>query len=184
MHGKRFLSGLPSRATAGGVQGWCGIGAYRVGMQYSARGACASVGVPAKMSSSGVVYCHKTRTQIQILLVFFGGGQRKPMGFGHAARFARMEGKVQAEDFLEGGFFGGECNAEIQFQNSSKECFAPPTQRAQDYSSLREAPKDKITLAVVLLIYLASINLHSNQRLDARALRHLFLVRSFRFAFP
>ena len=72
-----------------------------------------SLSVPAKMSSSGVVYCHKTRTQIQILLVFFGGGQRKPMGFGHAARFARMEGKVQAEDFLEGGFFGGEIRMQM-----------------------------------------------------------------------
>jgi len=33
-------------------------------------------------------------------VVFFGRQQRKPLILRHAARFARVEGEVRAEDFL------------------------------------------------------------------------------------
>ena len=47
-------------------------------------------------------------------MVFFDGGQRKPRILGHAARFARVESEVRAEDFLEGGFFGGEDKTNVR----------------------------------------------------------------------
>ena len=66
-----------------------------------------SVSMFAKIGSSNAVQSHKIRTKVGIRLVFFAGGQRKPVIQRGAARFARVEGEVRAEDFLEGGFFGG-----------------------------------------------------------------------------
>ena len=61
-----------------------------------------SLGIVAKIGSSNVVQSHKIRTKVGIRLVFFDGGQRKPVIQRGAARFARVEGEVRAEDFLEG----------------------------------------------------------------------------------
>ena len=72
-----------------------GIGAHDQGSRYHARGACESIGVGAKMSSSSVVDTHQTRDQIGFGGFFCGGGQKKPRIFGHAARFARVEGEVR-----------------------------------------------------------------------------------------
>ena len=73
-------------------------------------------------------------------MVFFDDGQRKPRILGHAARFARVEGEVRAEDFLEGGFFGG---GGMQMRNADTdtvECLPHPPVRARDHSSPYEAP--------------------------------------------
>ena len=98
----------PARYSARGRTSHSAIGAHDQVQSHHARGARESVGVGAKIGSSSVVDTHKTRDKVGFGLVFFGGGQRKPMICGHAARFARVEGEVRAEDFLEGEFFGGE----------------------------------------------------------------------------
>ena len=94
---------------------------YRTGT----RAERATSGVDAKMSSSRFVDTHKTRDKVGFALVFFGGGQRKPMRFGHSARFARVEGEVRknskAEDYWRGG---GEVKCKCRYKI---ECLAHPT---------------------------------------------------------
>jgi len=53
---------------------------------------------------------------------------------GHAARFARVEREVRAEDFLEGDFFGGGMqmhNANARIHKYIVECLSRPPIRAQ-----------------------------------------------------
>ena len=58
--GSGFFRGCRSFAAAGRRQDWCGIRAYLVSSHHSVRGACESFGIAAKMSSSAVVYCHRS----------------------------------------------------------------------------------------------------------------------------
>ena len=67
------------------------------------------------MGSSRFVDTHQTRDKVGFGLAFGRGGDRTPRVFGHAARFARVEGEVRAEDFLEGW-------RESQMQNSNAGC--------------------------------------------------------------
>jgi len=77
-----------------------------------------SVALRLEIGSSGAVYSHHHRNFQKIgrifALVFFAPHQRKPVRFGRAARFARVEGEVQkfkSRRFLEEGFFQGQvCN--------------------------------------------------------------------------
>ena len=79
------------------------VESYDPVQSHHARGACESISVGVKMGSSSVVDTHKTRDKVGFGLVFFGGGQRKPLILRHAARFARVEDEVRknskAEDF-------------------------------------------------------------------------------------
>src|SRR5205807_6372388 len=52
---------------------------------------------------------HKDRNKAVFGLVFFAPHQRKPVWFGCAARFARVEGEVRAEDRSEERRVGKEC---------------------------------------------------------------------------
>ena len=86
--------------------------------------------VGAKMGSSSVVDTHKTRDKVGFGMAFGRRGDRTPRVFGHAARFARVEGEVRknskAKDFLE-GWRGGQmrnANAGIGY---IRECLAHPT---------------------------------------------------------
>ena len=83
-------------------------------MQYKAttRAERATSAVSAKIGSSRVVDTHQTRDRVGFALVFFGAGQRKPVRLRHAARFARVEGEVRAEDFWREDFLEGNANAE------------------------------------------------------------------------
>ena len=98
---------------------WHAIGAYLAVSSHHALGACESVSVGAKMGSSSVV--DTQRDKVGFGLVFRRGRDGKPMGCGHAARFARVEGEVRAEDFLEGK---SKCRITIQIH---KGVLAPPT---------------------------------------------------------
>ena len=91
----------------------------------------AKSGLGAKMSSSRFVDMHKSRDKVGFALVFFGGGQRKPMRFGHSARFARVEGevrKIQKPKIFGGGFFGGKSKCRMQMPQSIQSgVLVPPT---------------------------------------------------------
>ena len=83
-------------------------GAYERVPSHHALGAWESVGIVGKIGSSGVVNTHQYRNKVVFALAFFAPHQRKPVRFGRAARFARVEGEVQkfkSRRFLEGGFF-------------------------------------------------------------------------------
>ena len=98
------------------------------------RAARARSGHGAKMSSSRFVDTHKTRDKVGFALVFFGGGQRKPMRFGHSARFACVEGevrKIQKPKIFGGGFFGGKYRCRIQMQESIQSGVLAPPARAR-----------------------------------------------------
>jgi hypothetical protein len=62
----------------------------------------------AKVGSCLVEKALKFQSKVGFGMAFFDAGQRKPLVCKGAARFARAEREVRAEDFLEGGLFGGE----------------------------------------------------------------------------
>ena len=76
-----------------------------------------SLRVPAKIGSYIIVQPHQESRGVRFSQIFFGSRQRKPLISGSAARFARLKCEVEkyeAEDFLEGGLFGGEVEHEYQ----------------------------------------------------------------------
>ena len=64
-----------------------------------------SVALRLEIGSSGAVYSHTYRNKVVFALAFFAPHQRKPVRFGRAARFARVEGEVQK--FKSRRFSGG-----------------------------------------------------------------------------
>ena len=118
----------------GGILGLPAQSARMEEVQATTHAARAKSGHGAKMSSSRFVDTHKTRDKVGFALVFFGGGQRKPMRFRHSARFARVQGevrKIQKPKIFGGGFLGGKCRCRIQIQ-IHKGVLVPPTQYAHE----------------------------------------------------
>ena len=79
--------------------------------------------VGAKIGSSSVVNTHKYRNRAGFALVFFARHQRKPVRFGRAARFARVECEVRK--IQKPKIFGGRIFWRGGLQSLC--AFAPPT---------------------------------------------------------